>query len=82
MYSLMSQFTIAADGRGALRLASVELSPPDQGYTVESGRSGDGVQVRSTPQDRLYPVADRADCEAWSAAFTYIQDPSHGQAGW
>lgn len=35
----MSQFTIAADGRGALRLASVELSPPDKGYIVESGRS-------------------------------------------
>jgi hypothetical protein len=43
----MSQFTIAADGRGALRLASVDLSPPDEGYTVDAGRTHtDEVQVR------------------------------------
>lgn len=47
--SLMSQFTIAADGKDSLRLASVELFPPYKGYSVDSGRSRSAeVLVRST----------------------------------
>ena len=55
----MSQYTITTHGLDTLRLASVELLPPDEGYTVETGRSRSEEVLVSSAEERCWnPIAD------------------------
>lgn len=77
----MSQFTIAADGKDALRVTSVELSPPDHGYTVDAGRHhGDDALVSAVRG--CQSISDILDCKTRPAIVAYIQDSPHGKTRW